>query len=149
MDVPAAWQIQTAGWRDLNELRQIEKTCFDDDAWPLWDLVAVLTFGGIIRLKAITNGRMVGFIAGEIRSGEDVGWITTLGVLPEYRRQGIAKALMTACEEGLGTALVRLSVRRSNQTAIRLYLQNGYTQTGVWPAYYVDREDALVLGKKR
>ena len=136
MDAPAAWQIQAANWRDLNELRQIEKICFGDDAWPLWDLLAVLTFGSIIRLKAVTSGRMVGFIAGETRSGE-------------YRRQGIAKALMTACEEGLGTALVRLSVRRSNQTAIRLYLQNGYTQTSVWPAYYVDREDALVLEKKR
>jgi ribosomal protein S18 acetylase RimI-like enzyme len=78
-----------------------------------------------------------------------VGWITTLGVVPEYRRLGIAKALLTVCEVGLGTALVRLSVRRSNQAAIRLYLQTGYIQTGVWPAYYVDREDALVLEKRR
>jgi ribosomal-protein-alanine N-acetyltransferase len=149
VDEPAAWQIQAAGWRDLNELRQIEKICFSDDAWPLWDLVAVLTFGGIIRLKAIADGRMLGFIAGETRSGENAGWITTLSVVPEYRRQGIAKALLAACEEELGTALVRLSVRRSNQAAIRLYLQNGYIQTGVWPAYYVDREDALVLEKRR
>lgn len=149
MDAAAAWQIQTAGWRDLNELRQIEKVCFGDDAWPLWDLVAVLTFGGIIRLKAIAGGRMLGLIAGETRSGEDVGWITTLGVVPEYRRRGIAKALLAACEEGLGTALVRLSVRRSNQAAIRLYLQAGYIQTSVWPAYYVNREDALVLEKRR
>jgi ribosomal protein S18 acetylase RimI-like enzyme len=149
VDAPVTWQIHTAGWRDLNELRQIEKICFEDDAWPLWDLVAVLTFGGITRMKAIVDGRMVGFIAGETRSGEDVGWITTLGVVPEYRRLGIAKALLTVCELGLGTALVRLSVRRSNQAAIRLYLQTGYIQTGVWPAYYVDREDALVLEKRR
>jgi hypothetical protein len=65
VDAPVTWQIHTAGWRDLNELRQIEKICFEDDAWPLWDLVAVLTFGGITRMKAIVDGRMVGFIAGE------------------------------------------------------------------------------------
>jgi len=149
VEAAAAWQIHTAGWRDLNELRQIEKICFGEDAWPLWDLVAVLTFGGIVRLKATVDGRMVGFIAGETRSGEDVGWITTLGVTPEYRHRGIAKALLADCEKGLGTALVRLSVRRSNQAAIRLYLQSGYLQTGVWPAYYVDHEDALVLEKSR
>ena len=138
-----------AGWRDLNDLRQIEKICFGDDAWPLWDLVAVLTFGGIVRLKAAANDRMVGFVAGEIHSGEKVGWITTLGVIPEFRRQGIAKALLAACEEQLGTAFVRLSVRRSNLAAIHLYEQAGYIQAGIWPAYYVDREDALILEKKR
>jgi ribosomal protein S18 acetylase RimI-like enzyme len=146
---PGTWQILPAGWRDLNDLRQIEKVCFNEDAWPLWDLVAVLTFGGIVRLKVVANERMVGFIAGEVNASEGVGWITTIGVLPEYRRQGIAKALLVKCEEQLGTARVRLSVRRSNQAAIRLYQQAGYFQSGVWPAYYVDREDALILEKRR
>jgi ribosomal protein S18 acetylase RimI-like enzyme len=145
---PDSWQILPAGWRDLNDLRQIEKICFGEDAWPLWDLVAVLTFAGIIRMKAVVDGRMVGFIAGEVNTSEGVGWITTIGVLPEYRRQGIAKALLVNCEEHLGTARARLSVRRSNQAAIHLYQQAGYVQSSVWPAYYVDREDALILEKK-
>jgi len=146
---PAAWQIMPANWRDLNDLRQIEKVCFADDAWPLLDLVAVLTFSGIIRLKAVANERMIGFVGGEVNSREGVGWITTIGVLPEYRRQGIAQALLAACEEQLGTARVRLSVRRSNLAAIHLYQKMGYFQAGVWPAYYYDREDALILEKKR
>ena len=146
---PAAWQIMPANWRDLNELRQIEKICFGDDAWPLLDLVAVLTFSGVIRLKAVTSERMVGFIGGEVNSREGTGWITTIGVLPDYRRQGIAQALLSACEEQLGTARVRLSVRRSNLAAIALYQKTGYFQAGVWPAYYYDREDALILEKKR
>jgi ribosomal protein S18 acetylase RimI-like enzyme len=104
---PDSWQILPAGWRDLNDLRQIEKICFGEDAWPLWDLVAVLTFAGIIRMKAVVDGRMVGFIAGEVNTSEGVGWITTIGVLPEYRRQGIAKALLVNCEEHLGTARAR------------------------------------------
>jgi ribosomal protein S18 acetylase RimI-like enzyme len=144
-----SWQIVPAGWRDLNDLRQIEKICFGEDAWPLWDLVAVLTFSGIVRLKAAANSRMVGFIAGEVNTGEGVGWITTIGVIPEFRRQGIAKALLIECEEQLGTAHVRLSVRRSNFAAIRMYQQVGYAQTGIWPAYYIDREDALIFEKRR
>jgi len=92
---------------------------------------------------------MVGFIAGESKRSEGVGWVTTLGVLPSYRRHGIASALLATCEEKLAMPHIRLSVRRSNQTAIQLYLGVGYRQTDVWPRYYYGGEDALVLEKER
>ncbi|MCL4562905.1 MAG: GNAT family N-acetyltransferase [Chloroflexi bacterium] len=141
------FQIQTATWRDLNTLREIENVCFGEDAWPLWDLVAALTLPGIVRLKALSNGRMVGFISGDSRPAERLGWITTLGVLPAYRRQGIAAALLKDCEEKISLPRIRLCVRRNNDGAIQLYHKFGYTQVGVWPNYYQDREDALVLEK--
>jgi [ribosomal protein S18]-alanine N-acetyltransferase len=42
---------------------------------------------------------------------------------------------------------VRLSVRVSNESAIRLYLKLGYNKFGYWPSYYQDGEDALVMQK--
>jgi ribosomal protein S18 acetylase RimI-like enzyme len=147
--VAGPFQIETASWHDLNPLRQIEKECFGEDAWPLWDLIAVLTFPNVVRLKAVVDGRMVGFAGGDPKPSEGVGWITTLGALPAYRRQGIARALLAACEEQLGLPRIRLSVRRSNLVAIQLYLHAGYRQTGVWPHYYYGGEDALVLEKER
>jgi ribosomal-protein-alanine N-acetyltransferase len=147
--VAGPFQIETASWHDLNPLRQIEKECFGDDAWPLWDLIAVLTFPNVVRLKAVMDGRMVGFTGGDPKPSEKVGWITTLGVLPANRRQGIARALLTACEEQLSLPRIRLSVRRSNLAAIQLYQSAGYHQTGVWPRYYIGGEDALVLEKER
>ena len=144
----AAYEIQQAAWRDLNALRQIEQACFELDAWPLLDLVAVLTFPDVVRLKAVTNGKMVGFIAGDRRRSERLGWITTLGVLPEYRRRGIAVGLLELCEKQLGMPEVRLSVRRSNEPAIQLYRRCGYRYHGIWQRYYIDGEDALILAKE-
>ncbi|HEY3344468.1 MAG TPA: GNAT family N-acetyltransferase [Anaerolineaceae bacterium] len=139
--------IEQATWRDLNAVRAVERACFDDDAWPLFDLIAALTFPDVVRLKAVLDGQMVGFAGGDIRHNQKLGWITTLGVLPEFRRMGIASALLEASEEALGQPRVRLCVRRSNTGAIRLYDKYGYQQVGVWPSYYEDREDAFVMEK--
>jgi len=140
-------RIEPATWRDLNPLRQIEKVCFPKDAWPLWDLVGVLTFPNVIRLKAVVEDEMVGFIAGDVRPRESIAWIATVAVLPEYQRRGIGEALILACEKMISTPRVRLSVRISNRAAIHLYQRLGYQDIGTWPKYYTDREDALVMEK--
>lgn len=145
MTIPFA--IEPASLRDLGELRRLEKECFDQDSWPLIDLMGVLSLPGIVRFKAVVEDRMVGFIAGEPHPAEGIGWITTLGVLPPYRRRGIARALLAACEARIGMPRVRLSVRRSNLPAILLYEGNGYRQVEVWERYYSGGEDALVLEK--
>jgi ribosomal protein S18 acetylase RimI-like enzyme len=141
-------QIEPANWRDLNALRQLETICFPKDAWPLLDLLGVLTFPNVIRLRAVINGRMIGFIAGDIKTSENLAWIATIAVLPEYRGRGIGRDLLTACENQLKVPLVRLNVRLSNQPAIRLYRKAGYRDAGIWPIYYQDGEDALIMEKQ-
>ena len=141
--------VEPATWRDLNDLRRLEQVCFPEDAWPLWDLIGVLTFPGVVRLKATIAGEMVGFIAADIHRFENVAWIATLGVLPDFRRRGIALRLLRASEERLKVPRIRLSVRASNRPAIDLYTRFGYVRHGVWPRYYADGEDALVLEKTR
>jgi len=141
--------VEPATWRDLNQLRNIEKICFPQDAWPLWDLIGVLTLPNVVRLKAVTGDRMVGFIAGDLRPSEQMAWIATVGVLPEYRGRGIGEALIRACEEQLGIPTIRLSVRLSNEGAVRLYQRLGYQRVGIWPTYYLDGEDAVVMEKQR
>ena len=96
---PAA--IVAASWRDLTALRRLEQVCFPKDAWPLWDLVGILTFPNVVRLKAMLDGDMVGFIAADIRPPEGIAWIATIGVLPEQRERGIGSALLEACEAQL------------------------------------------------
>ena len=135
MSIP--FEVKPASWHDLNPLRQLEKECFGADVWPLWDLIAVLTLPGIVRLKAVIDERMVGFVGGDPKLSQGVGWITTLGVTQAYRRQGIARALLARCEEELGLPVIKLSVRRSNLHAINLYLSAGYRKADVWPMYYV------------
>lgn len=139
--------IEPATWRDLNALRRLEQECFPQDAWPLWDLIGILTFPNVARLKAVAGGEMVGFIAADLRRPEKMAWIATLGVSPGYRRQGIGAALLEACEARLEVPRVRLCVRVSNEAAIRLYGRSGYRQIDRWRRYYSDGEDALVFEK--
>ncbi len=151
----AEFVIEPATWRDFNALRHLERVCFPLDAWPLWDLAGVLTLPNVVRLKARPaepldgeNGAMVGFVAGDVRPAERMAWIATIGVLPEYRGRGIGGALLKACEARLTVPRVRLNVRVSNQTAIHLYQNTGYERAGLWPRYYADGEDALIMEKQ-
>jgi ribosomal-protein-alanine N-acetyltransferase len=131
----------------LNALRYLEQVCFPKDAWPLWDLIGVLTLPNVVRLKAVIDEQMVGFIAGDVRASERMAWIATIGVLPAHRERGIGGMLLEACEARLTVPQVRLNVRTSNEGAIRLYLNRGYRKIGLWPNYYQDGEEALVMEK--
>ena len=140
-------EIVSASLRDLNALRQLERICFEKDSWPLFDLIAVLTFPDVVRLKAIENDRMVGFVAGDPRPSQGFSWIATIAVLPGFRRKGLGRSLLHACEMQLKTPRLRLSVRASNQAAITLYEQEDYRAVDIWKAYYNDGENAIVMEK--
>lgn len=131
-------------------MRHLEQACFPKDAWPLWDIIGVLSFSNVVRLKAITeSGQVVGFVAGDIRRAEDISWIATIGVLPEYQGRGIGRKLLEDCEVQLPTRSIRLCVRKDNAVAIGLYLRSGYSRVGEWKRYYQDGADAVVMEKNR
>lgn len=141
--------IEPATLRDLAPLREIERVCFPKDAWPLLDLIGVLAYPGVVRLKAVKDGQMVGFIAGDVRRAEGMAWIATVAVLPEHRGQGIGAKLLAECEQRIPLEHIRLCVRPSNDEAIRLYERFGYRRVGEWTKYYQDGESALVMEKTR
>jgi|SRR5579859_860115 len=75
--------------------------------------------------------------------------VLSVATLPEFRRRGMARALLDraiafARESGVRTVL--LEVRRSNATAIRLYRAFGFSATAVRANYYADNlEDAVEM----
>jgi ribosomal-protein-alanine N-acetyltransferase len=140
-------EIAPASIRDLNALRKLERICFEKDSWPLFDLIAVLSFPDVVRLKAMEDHKMVGFVAGDPRPSQGFSWIATIAVMPGYRHRVIGRALLLACEAQLKTPRVKLSVRSSNQSAINLYEQEGYRTSDIWNAYYNDGENAIVMEK--
>ncbi len=145
--VQADFIIEKASWRDLGALQTLEKVCFGEDAWPYLELLGLLTFPGVVRIKACVQHEMIGFISGDARRTEKTSWILTLGVLPNWRRRGVAVALLGECERRMGMPQVKLTVRRSNTAAIRLYEKLGYQQVDIWSKYYRGGEDGLVLAK--
>jgi ribosomal-protein-alanine N-acetyltransferase len=140
--------VKPANLMDLNALRKLEVECFDQDAWPLWDLVGVLSFPGIIRLKAVAGDEMAGFIAADLHEEENRGWILTLGVFVRYRRMGVARALLQECEKKIEMPAIRLTVRVGNDSAIRLYMSEGYSMVEEWKNYYARGENGFVFEKK-
>lgn len=148
MSDPVEFTIVQATLKDLSVLRELEKVCFSADAWPLLDLISVLTLPGLVRLKSVVDGKMTGFVGGDTHRNEGIGWITTICVLPEFRRIGIGSALLESCEKQMGQPIVRLTVRPSNTSAIHLYAQKGYYRVDVWKNYYTGGEDGLILEKR-
>ena len=75
--------------------------------------------------------------------------IATIATHPDFRRQGVAQALLAhvlklGAEEGAVSSF--LEVRESNFAAQALYRKFGYEQTGRRPRYYKDNgEDAILM----
>jgi ribosomal protein S18 acetylase RimI-like enzyme len=141
-------KIQSASWRDFSAFVALERVCFEKDPWPWTDVLAALTFPETVRLKAVVDGRIVGFAVGDRRRGEKAGWIASIGVHPDHRRQGLGSRLLAACEAELGLERVRLTLRASNRDARALYDKSGYYAIDVWRRYYHDGEDGVVMEKK-
>ena len=139
--------LSPASLWDLSAIRAIERVAFSQDAWPLLEMMGVLTFPSVERWKAEDGERLVGFVAADIRKSQNLAWIATIAVVPGYRRQGLANRLMEKVEGLVGVAHMRLSARASNKAAIQLYQRRGYEQVDVWPGYYSGKEDAVVMEK--
>jgi len=75
--------------------------------------------------------------------------IATLAVLPEHRRKGIARKLVSRVlqeAKNLGFNKVTLEVRAGNTPAQELYEQFGFKQAGIRRRYYKDNnEDAYIM----
>lgn len=94
--------------------------------------------------------------AGGVPVGMLLGWavvdelhVINVATHPNFRRRGVARALLsTAVERAVhaGARLVLLEVRRSNRAAIELYRGLGFSVMGVRRAYYSDNsEDAIEM----
>jgi len=140
-------EILPASLLDLNSLRKLSQVCFAGDAWSLFDLIGVLTFPDVIRLKAVDARGMIGFIAGDSRYSDGAAWVSILGVDPRCQRRGIGTALLRMCELQSKQPTMKLSVRISNHSAIALYEKEGYRSVDIWRKYYNDGEDGLVMAK--
>jgi len=79
----------------------------------------------------------------------DEAHIGSIAVHPDYRRQGIAQALLVralGAASRRGATQATLEVRRSNLAAQALYRRFGFEVVGIRPRYYRNnQEDALLM----
>ena len=86
--------------------------------------------------------------AGVFAPGQAEADVLTVGVVPEYRGKGIAKALMallTDWANAQGSTAMMLEVKTDNHEAIRLYESLGYLKLNVRKDYFGTGLDAQVM----
>ena len=148
----AAWTIERlASLDELDTVMAVEHSSFTNP-WTREMYLADLSNTGVAFLYVAREeqGRIVGFCS-FWKVYEELH-INNLAVQPEYRRIGVARALLTrVLREGvrLGARRALLEVRRSNVAAQRLYEQFGFSVSGIRRDYYTNpAEDALVLWRE-
>lgn len=98
------------------------------------------------------RGEVVGYSVMTAGAGE--AHVLNLCIVPERRRHGLARALLSRLMDEArmaGARIMLLEVRPSNTAAITLYESLGFGRIGRRKDYYPDRdgrEDAVVMSKK-
>lgn len=132
----------------IKDIALLEAACFSQP-WSK-EGIADSIRAGTRFFVAETGGRTAGYVG--ITTVVDEGYITNLAVFPQYRRKGVAGALLRAVfqlAKQQGLSFVSLEVRRSNLAAISLYEKFGFKTEGERKDFYENpREDALIMTKR-
>jgi len=151
IETPQALTVRPMGLADIPSVRSIDHLSFALP-WPESSYQYELSANRVSHMlvaEAESGGTLevVGYIGFWLIVDE--AHISTLAVHPDWRGQGIGRLLLRrglnlAAESG--AQLATLEVRRSNQAAIQLYREFGFSIVGRRPRYYRDNdEDALLM----
>ncbi|HEX3016630.1 MAG TPA: ribosomal protein S18-alanine N-acetyltransferase [Caproicibacter sp.] len=132
--------------RHLDTLSELERVCFSEP-WTRSGLAAELENPAAVFAVAELDGKTAGYAG--MNCVLDECYIDNVAVFPEYRRMGIAQAIMRYLIDFAKenrASFVTLEVRASNSGAIALYSKLGFREMGRRPSFYRQpAEDALIL----
>jgi len=131
------------------QVAELEKLCFSDP-WSENSVASELNNPLSFWLVALDGERVAGYVGSQTVMDESD--MMNVAVHPDYRKQGIATALIVGLVEELrnrGSHCLTLEVRASNETAISVYRKLEFQEVGRRKNYYRNpREDALILRKE-
>lgn len=134
-------KIEGITLKHLDRLYEIEKECFEKEAFTKQQIAYLLTDYNSVSLIAKLDDKIAGFIIGDVyfdRNGF-AGHIATIDVTSEYRRKGIAQKLLQELEKIFkekGVRTSHLEVREGNIAALKLYQKLGYKKVAKLDKYY-------------
>ena len=141
--------IETMNASHVAQIAELEKICFSDP-WSENSIASELNNKLAFWLTALEEDRVAGYIGSQTVMDESD--MMNVAVHPDFRRKGIAEALVNALVDQLkimGSHCLTLEVRASNAPAIALYEKLGFAEIGRRRNYYRNpREDALILRKE-
>lgn len=146
---PAVVRLGVSAPGTAELLAALHRQCFDE-AWSCASIADLLAMPGVSCFVAAVADEPCGFALCRVAADETE--VLSLGVIPEARRRGIARRLLSASLDGAagrGVRKVYLEVASDNVAARRLYRGHGFGTVGVRADYYRDESspprDALVL----
>jgi [ribosomal protein S18]-alanine N-acetyltransferase len=147
MALTARVVVDPMRFEDVPAVHEIERMSFRTP-WPAYAFEQELRGNRLARYVVARAGdRVVGFAG--IWLMVDEAHVTTFGVHPDWRRQGIGRHLLLNLAElsvAIGARRMTLEVRASNLGAQALYRSFGFEIAGRRHRYYSDDgEDALVM----
>ena len=128
--------VRALGPFDLAIAVALHSGCFAD-AWNESAMAEIVAMQGSFGALASVEGQPGGLVI-VLAVGAEAE-ILTLGVLPEFRRRGIARSLLawvTGRLCGAGCQRLLLEVAEDNMAARALYGKLGFAQIGHRPSYY-------------
>jgi [ribosomal protein S18]-alanine N-acetyltransferase len=141
-----AVDIRTLTLGDLNVIEEIERRSYPTP-WSRSMFAGELAKPASLCLGAFEGEQLGGYLI--VSRYVDAWHVMNIAVDPEFRRRGVATALLERlfelANDGSGRGYT-LEVRVSNEGAIKLYERLGFTARGIRRGYYTDnREDALIM----
>ena len=134
--------VEKARLEHIGALAALEEQCFSDP-WPA-DMIGRMADKFTV---AAEGESLMGYIV--LSTVLDEGNIDNVAVSPEFRRRGVADALVqdaVARSRDMGLAFLMLEVRAGNEPAIALYRKHGFREVGRRKNYYEKpREDAILM----
>lgn len=132
---------------DAPALANIERACFAKP-WTKDDFLEKLSLDTAhYFVYENENGEAVAYIG--MNAYLDEGYIDNIAVLPEYRRQGIANALINAAADtakALHLSFLSLEVRESNVAARNLYEKTRFVFVGMRKNFYsAPKENGVIM----
>ena len=138
---------------DIPVLASYEKELFPYSPWSTSQFKE--EFAGIPTTRflsvAESENTIVGYCAVFLPAAGVPADVLTVAVLPEFRRQGIAREFMRQIHEwasSRGASSLMLEVEVTNTAAIELYTSLGYRKISVRMNYYGAGLDAHVMSKE-
>ena len=133
----------------VKTVAELEKICFSDP-WSENSVASELKNKLALWLVAEEEGRVAGYIGSQTCTDESD--VMNVAVHPDFRRRGMAEALVNALVaelKAIGSHCLTLEVRVSNVPAVSLYEKLGFTEIGRRKNYYRNpKEDALIMRKE-
>ena len=147
---PATFLVRPVSRPDLDHLTALEREVFHPEPYPGYFLRQALDLWPDWFLVAEISSALAGYTLAAPATIPRRALILSLAVDPALRGRGLARELVSALVERLGSSGVTdvsLTVHPDNRVAKDLYLGFGFETRGNEPDYFGRSEPRLLLGR--